>query len=92
MAQTGTGSRIESDSLGSMPIPDDAYWGIHTARALENFPISRRPISVYPELVTALAMVKQAAARANRDIGTLDPGRADLIDRAAQRLIDGEAP
>ena len=56
-----TRTRIETDSLGSMEIPADAYWGIHTARALENFPISKRPISVYPDLVVALAMVKQAA-------------------------------
>ena len=73
-----------------MEIPADAYWGIHTARALENFPISMRPISVYRDLVKALAMVKQASARANRQIGVLDPALADLIDRAAQRVIDGE--
>jgi aspartate ammonia-lyase len=82
--------RIETDSLGSMEIPSHVHWGIHTARALENFDISKRPISVYPELVVALAMVKQAAARANRDIGVLHPAKADLIDRAAQRVIDGE--
>ena len=46
-----TRTRIETDSLGSMEIPADAYWGIHTARALENFPISKRPISVYPDLI-----------------------------------------
>ncbi|MFV0373879.1 aspartate ammonia-lyase [Microbacterium sp.] len=82
--------RTESDSLGSMEIPADAYWGIHTARALANFPISQRPISVYADLVRGLAIVKQASARANRDIGVLDAERADLIDRAAQRVIDGE--
>ncbi|GAA4779244.1 aspartate ammonia-lyase [Microbacterium gilvum] len=81
--------RTETDSLGSMDIPAEAYWGIHTARALENFDITKRPISVYPELVVALAMVKQAAARANREIGVLDAERADLIDRAAQLVIDG---
>ena len=85
-----TRTRIETDSLGSMEIPADAYWGIHTARALDNFPISKRPISVYPDLVVALAMVKQAAARANRDLGDLEPATADLIDRASQRVIDGE--
>ncbi|MFK4837633.1 aspartate ammonia-lyase [Microbacterium sp. ZW T2_14] len=85
-----TRTRIETDSLGSMEIPADAYWGIHTARALENFPISKRPISVYPDLVRALAMVKQASARANREIGVLDPAKADLIDRAAQLVIEGQ--
>ncbi len=83
-------TRTETDSLGSMEIPADAYWGIHTARALENFPISMRPISVYRDLVNGLAMVKQASARANLEIGVLDAERADLIDRAAQRVIDGE--
>ena len=85
-----TRTRTETDSLGSLEIPADAYWGIHTARALENFPIAKRPISVYPDLIRALAMVKQASARANRQIGVLDPTKADLIDRAAQRVIDGE--
>ncbi|WP_040163357.1 aspartate ammonia-lyase [Microbacterium gorillae] len=83
-------TRTETDSLGSMEIPADAYWGIHTARAQENFPIAKRPISVYPDLVTALAMVKQASARANAEIGVLSQEKADLIDAAAQRVIDGE--
>lgn len=83
-------TRTETDSLGSREIPSDAYWGIHTLRAQENFDITRRAISVYPELVTALAMVKQAAARANKEVGALDAARADLIDSAAQRVIDGE--
>ncbi|MDR6868629.1 aspartate ammonia-lyase [Microbacterium resistens] len=83
-------TRTESDSLGSKEIPADAYWGIHTLRAEENFPITKRPISVYPDLVRGLAMVKQASARANKEIGVLDAERADLIDAAAQRVIDGE--
>lgn len=81
--------RTESDSLGSADIPSDAYWGIHTLRALENFPITGRPISVYPELIRALAMVKQAAARANKAIGVMEASRADLIDRAASRVLEG---
>ena len=85
-----TRTRTETDSLGSLEIPADAYWGVHTARALENFPISKRPISVYADLVKALAMVKQASARANREIGALDAEKADLIDRAAQLVIDGK--
>ncbi|MFK4791424.1 aspartate ammonia-lyase [Microbacterium sp. ZW T5_56] len=85
-----TRTRTETDSLGSLDIPADAYWGIHTARAQENFPIAKRPISVYPDLVIALAMVKQASARANAEIGVLSQAKADLIDHAAQRVIDGE--
>ena len=82
--------RQERDSLGEMPIPADAYWGIHTARALENFPITRRALSNHPNLVVALAMVKQAAARANKEIGVLRAVRADLIDQVCQEIIDGE--
>jgi aspartate ammonia-lyase len=58
-------TRIEADSLGEVPVPSTAYWGVHTARALENFPITRRAIYNYPDLIRALARVKQAAARAN---------------------------
>ena len=82
-------TRTESDSLGEMSIPAEAYWGIHTARALENFPITRRAISNYPDLIIALARVKQAAARANRDVGALDSARAEVIDRACQEIIEG---
>ncbi|MGB3732855.1 aspartate ammonia-lyase [Microbacterium sp.] len=83
-------TRTETDSIGSLEIPADAYYGVHTLRAEQNFPITKRPISVYPDLIRALAMVKQASARANNEIGVLDAERADLIDRAAQRVIDGE--
>ena len=82
--------RIERDSLGELEIPDDAYWGINTARALDNFAISRRAINVYPDLLIAYAQVKQAAARANLEIGSLDEDRADLIDAACQEIIDGK--
>ena len=82
-------TRTETDSLGSLEIPGEAYWGIHTARALENFPISRRPISVYDDLIRALATVKQAAARANKQIGALEPATADLIDRVCEEIIGG---
>ncbi len=82
-------TRIESDSLGSMAIPHDAYWGIHTARALVNFPITRRAIYNYPDLIRALARVKQAAARANAEIGVLDPAKAQIIDQVCEEIIGG---
>ncbi|ODA89505.1 class II fumarate hydratase [Leifsonia xyli subsp. xyli] len=85
----GRDVRVETDSLGARDIPADAYWGVHTSRALENFPIAKRPISVYPDLIVALASVKQAAARANLEIGVLDAHKAGLIDRACQLIIDG---
>ncbi|MBX3312223.1 MAG: aspartate ammonia-lyase [Microbacteriaceae bacterium] len=83
-------TRTETDSLGSLEVPVDAYWGVHTARALENFPISLRPISVYKDLVVAFAQIKMAAARANRAIGVLDGHKADLIETACQEIIDGK--
>lgn len=83
-------SRIERDSLGELEIPSDVYWGVHTARAVENFPISKRTIGVYPDLVRAFAQVKQAAARANADLGELDDERAGYIDQACQDIIDGQ--
>ena len=83
-------TRTETDSLGSSrsrPTPT----GASTPRGRSRTSRSRkRPISVYPDLVRALASVKQASARANREIGVLDAEKADLIDRACQRIIDGE--
>ncbi|WP_157002523.1 aspartate ammonia-lyase [Agromyces laixinhei] len=83
-------TRTETDSLGAVEVPADAYWGVHTMRALENFPISKRPISVYPDLIVALASVKQAAARANREVGVISDQKAAWIDDACQRIIEGE--
>lgn len=85
-----TRMRTEHDSLGDMEVPHDAYWGIHTARALENFPITRRAISNYPDLLRALAWVKMAAARANRDLGTLSAAKAEVIERVCQEIIEGQ--
>ncbi|MBC9954318.1 aspartate ammonia-lyase [Leucobacter sp. cx-42] len=82
-------TRTETDSLGSVEIPAQAYWGVHTARANENFPIARRPISVYPDFVRAFACVKQAAARANNEIGALDDERTKLIDQACEEIKSG---
>ena len=64
--------RIESDFLGEMKIPSEAYYGIHTQRAIDNFPIAEVAISVYPNIVIAYAMVKLACARANNQLGLLD--------------------
>ncbi|MEK9602687.1 MAG: hypothetical protein VW015_04390, partial [Pontimonas sp.] len=77
--------RLEKDSLGELEVPADAYWGIHTARALVNFPITRRAISNYPDLIRGIARVKQAAARANKDIGALSAEKADRIRSAKSR-------
>jgi len=75
-------TRREHDLLGEAEVPADAYWGIHTLRAVENFPITGVPIGHFPELIRALALVKQAAARANRRLKQLPTGKADAIDHA----------
>ncbi|MDA8212552.1 MAG: aspartate ammonia-lyase [Clostridia bacterium] len=79
--------RIEKDFLGTREIPGDVYYGIQTARAVENFPITGyRP---HRKLIIALAMVKKAAALANGEIGSLNSRLAKVIAQAAQEIIDG---
>ncbi|HSE38822.1 MAG TPA: aspartate ammonia-lyase [Blastocatellia bacterium] len=79
--------RIERDSLGERELPVDVYYGIQTARAIENFPISGwRP---YPSLVTATIQIKKAAARVNADLGLLDSRIAKAIDAAADEVLAG---
>lgn len=82
-------TRTETDNLGPREIPSTAYWGVNVSRALENFPISGRPISQYPDLIEAFACVKQAAARANVELGVLDADRGALIDRVCEELKNG---
>lgn len=82
-------ARLEHDLLGERLIPADAYWGIHSLRALENFPITGKTIGSYPDLVRALALVKAAAARANLELGLLDAQRGDAIVFAAGEIADG---
>jgi len=82
--------RVESDSLGTRDIPADVYWGVHTARALENFPITRRAIFNYPDLIASLARVKQAAARANLELGSLDADKAAVIDQVCEEIVAGQ--
>src|SRR5690349_46698 len=82
--------RNEHDFLGNKQIPSHAYWGVHTARAVENFPISGTPVSAMPELVRAFGYVKKATARANLELGVLDEARAYAIMYACEKLIAGE--
>lgn len=79
--------RIERDPLGERQVPADAYYGIQTVRAVENFPISglRAPA----DLVTATVLIKRAAAQANADLGRLDRVIADAIVFAADQVLDG---
>ena len=82
--------RVEKDLLGEKQIPADAYYGVQTARALENFPISGVLINHYPGFVEAWAMVKLAAARANTDVGAMKPEKLAMIEKACQALLDGK--
>jgi aspartate ammonia-lyase len=83
------GTRTEHDLIGDREIPVEAYWGVHTLRALENFPITGIPIGTSPYLVEALACVKQAAARANHDLGMLDDERFGAIEQACTEIRGG---
>mgnify|MGYP002714328936 CR=1 FL=1 len=83
-------TRIEHDLLGDREVPADAYWGVHTLRAVENFPISGRTVGEIPELVRALAAIKQAAALANADLGLLSPERRDAIVAACEEIRAGK--
>jgi aspartate ammonia-lyase len=86
IALANVATRREHDMLGEVDVPSDAYWGVHTLRAVANFPITGVSIGHFPELVKALALVKQAAARANRRLGQLSAAKADAIDQACSLI------
>jgi len=83
-------TRTERDLLGDKQVPADAYFGVQTARALENFRITDVPISLYPDFIAALAMVKVAAAKANRDCGVVGEQICNAIVAAAGEVIQGK--
>lgn len=83
-------TRVEHDLLGERNVPDEKYYGIQTLRALENFNISGQNINTFPNLVSALGMVKMAAAKANYDIGLLSKPVADAIIQACNEIINGK--
>ena len=87
MSQAAT--RMEHDLLGDRAVPSEAYYGVHTLRALENFPITGTAISIYPDLVRALACVKQAAALANNALGLLSDEKARAIVKACEEIREG---
>jgi aspartate ammonia-lyase len=82
-------TRIEKDFLGQVEIPADALWGINTFRASENFQISERKLAKYPDLISAIAKVKWAAANANEKLGSLPKDKATAIRAACKDLIAG---
>jgi aspartate ammonia-lyase len=83
-------TRLEHDLLGDYQVPVNAYWGVHTARAVDNFPISGVPIGHYRSLIRALAIVKQAAAQANFELGELSAEINDAISKACQEVANGK--
>src|SRR5438552_7436567 len=87
---TTPATRIEHDLLGDREVPDAAYYGVHTLRAVENFPITGTPISIYPDLIRALACIKQAAALANQELGLLDKAKTEVIVKACEELRAGK--
>ncbi len=82
-------TRIEHDLLGDRTVPGDAYYGVHTLRALENFEITGTPISIYPDLVVALACIKQAAALTNNELQLLDDEKTNAIVKACEEIREG---
>ena len=82
--------RVESDLLGERLVSADAYYGVQTQRALENYKISNTRMCDYPEYIIAMAYVKMAAAAANAELGALDPAIADAIIAACKEIVAGK--
>jgi len=87
---TTSQTRTERDLLGELQVPADAYYGVQTARALDNFKISGQEIRLYPNFIKALAMVKLAAARANFETGGFSKEILTAIEGACKEIIDGK--
>jgi len=83
-------TRLEHDLLGEREVPAEVLYGIHTLRALENFPITGTTIQIYPGLIHALAYVKEACALANHELGLLDEKRTNAIAQACQEIRAGQ--
>jgi len=89
-AQPTGATRMERDLLGEKAVPAEAYYGVQTARALENFKISGIPISHYPGFIEGFVIVKLAAARANTDVGAMKPDVLAAIEKAGDALMKGQ--
>ncbi len=82
--------RVETDLIGELQVPIDAYYGVQTQRALNNYKISNTRMCDYPEYIIAMAYVKMAAAAANAELGVLDPKIADAIVAACKEIVAGK--
>jgi len=83
-------TRREHDMLGERDVPDEYYYGVQTLRALENFNISGISLTHFPDLIEALAMVKLAAAKANRELGLISKPISDAIVQACTEILNGK--
>ena len=81
-------TRIEEDLLGQRQVPLEAYWGIHTLRAQENFQISKEKVAALPTFVRGMVTVKKASALANKELGVIDPQIADAIVWACDQVLE----
>ena len=93
IVQTETGHRkkayrTEHDSIGDKAVPEDAYYGVQTLRAVENFRITG--LSLHPEMINSLALLKKAAAITNREIGVLEPAISEAIVKACDEILEGK--
>src|SRR5690606_1047992 len=82
--------RKESDLLGELSVPANAYYGVQTQRAIENFKISGQLLSSYPEFIRGLAFVKKAAAKTNYELGLLDEQLYNKIAEVCDELLEGQ--
>ncbi len=85
--QTGA-TRVERDTMGELAVPADAYYGVQTARAIENFPIS--PLRMPRSVIRGMGLIKRAAATVNHSLNLLDKKAADAINQAATEVVDGK--
>src|SRR5438309_6131131 len=88
MAETRMQTRTETDTFGPIDVPSDRYWGAQTQRSLQNVRIGEERMP--RPLISALALVKRAAAEVNNELGLLDARRSRAIVKAAQEVIDGK--
>ena len=86
-ATSSPGTRVERDTMGELAVPATAYYGVQTARAIENFPISS--LRFPRAMIRAMGMIKRAAATVNHSLGLLDKKPADAIKQAATEVVEG---
>ena len=82
--------RKESDLLGELNVPADALYGVQTQRGINNYHISRKTMSMYPDFIKAIAYVKLAAVQTNHTLGVINDEIAGAISQACRELIDGQ--